>query len=115
MPLTWHDPASAKTALGISVSDAQLNLAREECLHRRGLVATLAEPPSQSFADGVVYQALANKQSSQANSNDEMGGNDNSVRLYPFDKKIQAMLIVPDSFAITDEIRDHSYVRSLVG
>lgn len=111
--LSWHTAASAKSELGISVLPAQLTIAQEELLTRKGLAITTPTPPSASFAAAVAYQALANKQSSQAGPSDELGG-DNAVRLYPFDKKIMAMCIVPDVDE-DDPTIDHGYVRSLIG
>ncbi|MCC2034121.1 hypothetical protein [Microbacterium allomyrinae] len=111
--LAWLTPDTAKSQLNITVTQLGLDVAREECLSKRGLAITTTPPPSTSFAVGVVYQALANKQAASANSNDEMGG-ENSVRLYPFDRKIMAMLIVPD-VDDDDPEHDHSRVRSLIG
>jgi hypothetical protein len=111
---TWYTATNAKSDLGIAVSAKQLAMAQEECLRFRGLALTTAVPPTESFAQGVVYQALANKQSSQAAPNDETGNETNSVRVYPMDKKIQAMLIIPDTDP-DDTTRDRGRVRSLIG
>jgi|GEM_PF-4838360 len=92
---TWYTPDDAQSELGIRVSQRQLDAAREQCLRIKGLALTLPTPPSESFAQGVVYQALANKQASQAAPGDEMGGEINGVRVYPLDRKILAMLIIP--------------------
>jgi hypothetical protein len=114
MPATWYTASSAKSDLGIPVSAKQLAMAQEECLRFKGLAITTATPPSESFAQGVVYQALANKQSSQAGPQDELGNENNSVRVYPMDKKIQAMLIIPDVDP-DDATRDRGRVGSLIG
>lgn len=111
--LAWHTTGTAKADLGITVQPAHLAIAKEELLIRKGLAIGTATPPSESFAAAVVYQALANKQASQASTSDDLGG-DNAVRLYPFDKKIMSMCIVPD-VDVDDPTIDHSYVRSLIG
>lgn len=111
--LNWHTVSTAKSELGIVVLSGQLEVAQEQLLNRKGLASTLAAPPSKAFAAAVVYQALANRQASQASSNDDTGG-ENAVRLYPFDKKIMAMCVVPD-IDVDDPTIDHSYVRSLIG
>ncbi|MFD8769553.1 hypothetical protein [Microbacterium oxydans] len=114
MPATWYTSAEAKSELGIHVSAKQLDAAQEQCLRIKGLALTTATPPTESFAQGVAYQALANKQASQAAPNDEMGGETNSVRVYPLDKKILAMLIIP-SDDVDDAARDRGHVGSLIG
>ncbi|WP_341934720.1 hypothetical protein MRBLWO14_000292 [Microbacterium sp. LWO14-1.2] len=113
-PLTWYTAGDAKSELNITVSSRGLAAAQEECLRIKGLAITTATPPSASFALGVVYQALANKQSAAAGTNDETGGETNSVRLYPFDRKIMGLLIVPNQDG-DDDPHDHGRVRSLIG
>lgn len=113
-PLEWYTAGTAKSELNITVSSRGLAAAQEQCLQKKGLAITTATPPTESFAQGVVLQALANKQASQASVNDEMGGEGNSVRVYPFDRKIMALLIVPNQDG-DDDHRDHGRVRSLIG
>lgn len=113
MPATWYTSETAKSEHNISVSTKQLAAAQEQCLRIKGLAITTQTPPSESFAQGVVFQALANKQAAQAAPGDEMGGETNSVRVFPLDRKILAMLIIPVPSA--DGTRDSGYVRSLIG
>jgi hypothetical protein len=114
---TWYTATSAKSTLNIAVTDAGLAVAQEQCLRVKGLALSTLTPPSASFAQGVVYQALANKQASQASTEDDFGGGPQPVRLYPLDKKIMSMLIVPSP--VTDdadaEIGDNGFVGSLIG
>jgi hypothetical protein len=92
---TWYTASTAKSDLGITVSEKQLAAAREQCLRVKGLSLWTPAPPTESFAQGVVYQALANKQASQVATTDELGGEINGVRVYPLDAKIMALLIIP--------------------
>ena len=110
---SWHTAETAKSTLGIVVLPGHLAVAQEELLTRKGLAIDTDAPPSVSFAAAVVYQALANRQASQASTSDDLGG-ENAVRLYPFDKKIMAMCIVPDVDE-DDPTIDHGFVRSLIG
>jgi len=115
--LTWYTADSAKSELVITVTAASLAVAQEQCLQVKGLPLDLAKPPSASFAQGVVYQALANRQAAQAVQSDELG-NTNTIRLYPYDKKIMSMLIVPAPVYDADGetmIGDRSRVGSLIG
>lgn len=114
MPAAWYTPETAKTALNLAVTPAGLAAAQEQCLRIRSLSLTTPEPPSESFAQGVVYQALANAQASQVDTTDEIGMASNGVRLYPLDRKIMALLIIPSPDPDNDG-RDTGYVRSLVG
>lgn len=111
---TWYTAGDAKTELNITVSPKGLAAAQEQCLRIKGLSLTTAAPPTESFAQGVVWQALANKQATQAAVNDDIGGEGNSVRVYPFDKKIMALLILPSEDG-DDDAHDHGRVRSLIG
>ena len=114
---TWYTADNARSDLAIVVTEKGLSAAREQCLQRLGLPITLAVPPSESFAQGVVYQALANRQATQADTGDEYGRAQGGVRLYPFDKKIMALLIIP-SPVVDDEgtaTGDNGRVRSLIG
>lgn len=114
---TWYTADTARSELAIVVTGKGLAVAQEQCLQRLGLPLTLTVPPSESFAQGVVYQALANKQATQADTTDEYGSTQGGVRLYPFDKKIMSMLIVP-SPVVDDEgtaTGDNGRVRSLIG
>jgi len=95
MTTTWHTAETARTDLGITVSDRQLAAAREQCLRIKGLSLSTPIPPSESFAQGVVYQALANKQASQASAGGELGGETSRVNVTPLDGKIMSMLIIP--------------------
>lgn len=110
--LTWPNGAAARTDYNIVATDAQLATAREECLRAVGLSLDTLAPPSASFREGVCMQALANQQSTQADTTDWAGGETNGVRLYPMDKKIRSKLIVPDD---DGEGGDHGLVRSLIG
>lgn len=115
---TWYDASTAQSTLNIVVTDAGLDVAREECLRIKGLPLTLAAPPTESFAQGVVYQALANKQATQVGQDDTYGGGDApAVQLRPFDGKIMGMLIIPSP--VTDEdgtvTGDDGRIRSMVG
>lgn len=113
---TWYDASAAKTDMNISVTDKGLTAAREQCLRFVGLSIDTETPPSESFAQGVVLQALANKQASQAAGGDaDLGGQANSVRVWPMDKKIQSLLIIPAPSADETDGRDHGRVRSLIG
>lgn len=114
MSTSWYSQTTAKSQLNLTVSDKGLAAAQEQCLRIRSLSLTTAEAPSESFAQGVVYQALANAQAASADSTDEVGMSTNGVRLYPLDRKIQAMLIIPDTDP-DDATRDTGYVSSLVG
>lgn len=111
---TWYTPPNAKSDLGITVSAKQLAAAQEQCLRFKGLALTTAVPPSESFAQGVVYQALANKQASQVTAADDLGGETNGVRVFPMDKKITGMLIIPSTDP-TDPTRDRGHIDSLIG
>nr|WP_278101899.1 hypothetical protein [Microbacterium proteolyticum] len=113
LAVAWFDAERAKDELNITVSEAGLKVAREELLSRRGLAIGTTVPPSYSWAVAVVYQALANAQATQSASNDEMGGQ-NTVRLYPFDRRIMAMLVTADPDP-DNAGRDLGYVRSLIG
>jgi hypothetical protein len=95
MPVPWYTAATAKSELNLTVTTAGLDVAREQCLRVKGLALTTLEAPSKSFAQGVVFQALANAQSAKADERDEFGSVTNGVRLYPMDRKILAMLIIP--------------------
>ncbi|QMU97982.1 hypothetical protein FVO59_12800 [Microbacterium esteraromaticum] len=112
--IDWYTPESAKTALGISVSAKQLAAAQEQCLRVKGLSLTATTAPSESFAQGVVYQALANKQTAAASPAGDLGGETNRVNVAPLDWKILSMLIVPAPDA-GDPTRDTSHVGSLIG
>ncbi len=118
--LTWHTPASAKTAFNVVVTADGLASAQEQCLRVRGLPLELDTPPSRSFAQGVVYQALANRQATQvgAAGTDEYGSENATVTLRPMDGKIMALLIVPDPIYADDGttvIGDRGRVASLIG
>lgn len=110
----WYTAATAKADLNVTVTTKGLAAAQEQCLRVRGLALDTASAPSESFAQGVVYQALANAQAAQADQGDEWGSATNGVRLYPMDKKIVALLIIP---ATSEDApgTDFGYVRSLVG
>jgi hypothetical protein len=112
--MAWKTAAEVKTDFNIAVTDAQLQSARTELLHARGLALTTATAPSPSWEEGVAMQALANRMATQANLDDESGSQSSGVRLYPFCKAIMSKLIVasPDE---DDASRDTGYVRSLVG
>ena len=113
MALEWLTADQARTLHSIVVNDAGLAIAREQCLRYAGLALDTPAPPSASFALGVVYQALANFQATQVQADDDVfGGPTNTVRLYPLDRKIQALLIIPDP---DDNGRDHGRVSSLIG
>lgn len=114
MPAAWYTSSNALSDLGIKVSDKQLAAAREQCLRVKGLALDTTPSPSESFAQGVVYQALANKQASQVASTDELGGETNRVRVTPLDWKILSMLIIPAPDE-DDPTRDTSHVASLIG
>lgn len=109
--LTWPTAQSAKTDYNVTVTQAQLDTAREECLRAVGLPLDTDLPPSASFREGVALQALANQQSTQADQTDWTGSETNGVRLYPMSKAIRAKLIVPDP----GDGRDRGLVRSLIG
>lgn len=111
-PLAWLDSATARTKYNIVVTDHGLAVAREQCLREVGLALDTERPPSASFALGVAYQALANWQSTQAVEDDGFGGSTNTVRLYPMDKKIRGLLIIPEP---DDDGRDLGRVHSLIG
>ncbi|MGN7978110.1 hypothetical protein ACTJJ4_11080 [Microbacterium sp. 22195] len=110
----WYTPDKAKSDLGISVSAKQLAAAQEQCLRIKGLAFDTTEAPTESFAQGVAYQALANKQASQASAGDELGGETQRVRVTPLDFKIMSMLIIPAPDA-DDPTRDAGRVGSLIG
>lgn len=110
----WYTPETAKNTLGITVSAKQLAAAQEQCLRVKGLALTTAPAPSESFAQGVVYQALANKQAAQASSAGDLGGETQRVNVTPLDWKILSMLIVPSS-DVDDPARDTSHIGSLIG
>jgi hypothetical protein len=112
--MPWKTAATVKTDYVITVSDAQLLTARQECLRAKGLALSTAEPPSEAFQEGVAMQALANRQATQANVDDEAGSQSYGVRLYPFCRAIMSKLIIPSPDA-DDATRDVGYVRSLVG
>lgn len=113
-PLAWHTPETAQTQLGVVVTQAGLDVAREQCLRIKSLSLTTAAPPTASFAQGVVFQALANKQSTQADTGDEYGNATARVRLYPYDRKIMSLLIIPDPDP-DDATRDRGYIGGLIG
>lgn len=112
----WYTPTTAQSEMNIRVTQKGLDAAREQCLRHKSLALTTAKPPTESFAQGVVMQALANKNASQAagGDGDEMGGETNRVRVFPMDKKVQALLIIPTPDA-DDETRDTGRVGSLIG
>lgn len=112
--MAWKPAATVKTDYNITVTDAQLATARVECLRAKGLALDTATPPSPPFEEGVAMQALANRQATQVNNDDEMGSQSNGVRLYPFCKAIMSKLIIPSPDA-DDATRDNGYVRSLIG
>jgi len=112
--MPWKTAAEVKTAYNIAVTDAQLKTARAECLRVKGLSLDTAEPPSDAFQEGVAMQALANRQATQVNVDDEMGAQAGGVRLYPFSRVILAKLIIPSPDP-DDDTRDNGFVRSLVG
>lgn len=114
MPLQWPTTATAKSDFNIAATEAQLVTARQECLRAVGLALDTAEPPSESFREGVAMQALANQHSTQADMTDYAGGETNGVRLYPMSKQIRAKLIIPDPDP-DDTGRDRGLVRSLIG
>lgn len=110
----WYTPDTARTALNVTVTVAGLAAAQEQCLRIRGLALNTAQAPTASFAQGVVFQALANAQASQADPSDEIGMASNGVRLYPLDRKVMALLITSNTDP-DDPTRDTGYVGSLVG
>lgn len=110
----WYTPENALNDLGIKVSGKQLAAAQEQCLRIKGLALDTATAPTESFAQGVAYQALANKQASQASVGDELGGETQRVRVTPLDHKIMSMLIIPTPNA-DDPTRDTGRVDSLIG
>lgn len=110
----WYTQELAKTELGINVSTKQLAAAREQCLRIKGLALSTADAPSESFAQGVVYQALANKQASQASAGGELGGETSRVNVTPMDHKILSMLIIPAPDP-DDPTRDLGHVGTLIG
>ena len=114
MPAAWYTASNAKTELNLVVTAKGLAAAQEQCLRAKGLALNTAAAPSELFAQGVVYQALANKQAAAAAPNDEIGAASNGVRLYPLEKRIMAMLIIPAPVD-GDTARDAGHVRSLVG
>lgn len=93
--MAWKTAATVKADYNITVTDAQLKTARQECLRVKGLVLTTDTPPSDAFEEGVAMQALANRQATQANTADEMGAQSEGVRLYPFCRAIMSKLIIP--------------------
>lgn len=114
----WYDASTAQTALNIVVTDAGLLAARQECLRIKGQPLDLAAPPTEAFAQGVVYQALANKQATMVGQSDTYGDGDApAVQLRPFDGKIMGLLIIPSP--VTDEdgtvTGDAGRVRGMVG
>lgn len=111
---TWYSAGNAQNELNIKVTAKGLAAAQEQCLRIKGLSLTTTAPPTESFAQGVVLQALANKQAGQVAPTDDMGGETNSVRVQPFDRKIMALLILPDEDS-DDDPHDHGRVRSLIG
>jgi len=111
---TWYTAGEAQSELNIKVSAKGLAAAQEQCLRIKGLALTTDAPPTESFAQGVVLQALANKQAGQVAPTDDMGGEANSVRVQPFDRKIMALLILPSEDSAIDP-HDHGRVRSLIG
>ncbi|OJU42021.1 MAG: hypothetical protein BGN97_04505 [Microbacterium sp. 69-10] len=110
----WYSATTAKSDLGISVSDKQLAAAQEQCLRIKGLALDTAASPSESFAQGVVYQALANKQASQASAAGELGSDTNRVNVTPLDYKILSMLIIPAPDP-DDPARDLGHIGTLIG
>lgn len=114
MSATWYTPQTAESDLGIKVSAKQLATAQEQCLRVKGLALTTAQAPSESFAQGVVYQALANRQASQASPAGDLGGEANRVNVTPLDWKILSMLIIPSPDA-DDPTRDAGHVGTLIG
>lgn len=111
----WYTPENALSDLGIKVSTKQLAAAREQCLRVKGLALDTETAPTESFAQGVAYQALANKQASQAAvATDDLGGETNRVSVFPLDSKIMSMLIIPAPDA-NDPTRDTGRVDSLIG
>lgn len=116
MALTWYTSSTAQTEMSIKVTQKGLDAAKEQCLRFKGLALDTAAPPSESFAQGVVMQALANRHSAQASAGDDdaIGGESNRVRLFPMDKKIQALLIIPSPDP-DNAARDTGRVDSLIG
>lgn len=116
MALAWYTASTATTEMNVKVTQKGLDAAREQCLRFKGLALDTETPPSESFAQGVVLQALANKQAAQASGGDadETGGETNRVRLFPMDKKIQALLIIPSPDP-DNAGRDTGRVGSLIG
>ncbi|WP_345751382.1 hypothetical protein [Microbacterium rhizophilus] len=114
---TWYDALTAHSALAISVTDKGLAAAREQCLRVKGLPLDLAAPPSESFAQGVVYQALANRNATAVGQagTDEWGIGDNTVQLRPLDGKIMALLIIPRPDATDSPTADRGRVGSMIG
>lgn len=113
-PLTWANPEQARTDYKVTATQAQLDTAREECLRAVGLALNTPTPPSVSFREGVVLQALANQYVTQGDAQDETGMINQGVRLYPLGKAIRSKLIVPSPDA-DDDTRDDGLVRSLIG
>lgn len=99
--MAWKNAATVKTDYNITVTEAQLKTARQECLRTKGLALTTDTPPSDAFEEGVAMQALANRQSTQAGVSDEMGSQSEGVRLYPFCRAIIAKLIIPSPAGVT--------------
>lgn len=118
--LAWHTPDTARAAFNVNVTAAGLVAAREQCLRVRGLPLDLTDPPTASFAQGVVYQALANKQATQVGATglDEYGSENATVALRPLDGKIMSLLIIPDPVYGEDGetvIGDRGRVASMIG
>lgn len=113
-PLTWPDAAAAFTDYGVTVTDAQLETARQECLRELGLALDTATPPTVAFREGVALQALANRHATQADSTDYTGAEFAGVRLYPMCKLIRNKLITSSPDA-DDATRDLGRVRGLIG
>lgn len=110
----WYTAATAKSNLGITVSEKQLAAAQEQCLRIKGLALDTSAAPSESFAQGVVYQALANKQAAAASPTGELGGETYRVNVTPLDWKILSMLIIPAPDP-DDPTRDLGHVGTLIG
>lgn len=101
--MAWKNADAVKTDYNITVTNAQLQTARQECLRVKGLALTTDTPPSSAFEEGVAMQALANRQSTQASVTDEMGSQSEGVRLYPFCRAIMAKLIIPSPAGVVVE------------
>lgn len=114
----WMTAAQALAQLNLKVTEHGVKIAREQLLQRVGLPLDLEQAPSLTFASAPVYQALANAQAATAVQADDFGSPSSSVRLYPFDKKIMSMCIIPAPTAPDADgkpTRDAGHVRSLLG